>query len=152
MRTRRVGRPREWVLNDEIAEVHRISSKLKTQHPRAHWSAIKDMLRTQVGETHRTDLLSKLDKLWDLMVQVIPLPPRCICGERVYSYTYRKIESKYEHRWEILARCTNPNCRYMRRYLPETTYKWSRPKSAIRELEKIPTFYQMDGQKVEGEK
>jgi hypothetical protein len=39
----------------------------------------------------------------------------------------------------------------MRRYLPSASYNWSRLKSIIRELEKTPTFYEMDGQKVEGE-
>jgi hypothetical protein len=43
----------------------------------------------------------------------------------------------------------NPDCRYMRRYLPGTSYKWSRPKSIIKELAKTPTFYEMDGQLVE---
>jgi hypothetical protein len=146
------GRPREWVLNEEIVEVHRLSTEMKTQHPRAHWSAIKDMVKTRLEQTGRKELLSKLDKLWSLMLQTIPLPPRCICEERSYSYTYRKVENENEHYWEIFARCTNPSCRYMRRYMPWTTYGWSRLKSIIRELEKVPTFYELDGQKVEGEK
>jgi hypothetical protein len=33
--------------------------------------------------------------------------------------------------------------------LPSASYKWSRPQSIIRELAKTPTFYEMDGQKVE---
>jgi hypothetical protein len=146
------GRPREWVLNEEIIEMHRLSTELKTEHPTAHWSAIKEMLRTQLEETGRKDLLLKLDKLWGLVKQVIPLPPECICGNRIYSYTYNKIENENEHYWEIFARCMNPNCRYMRRYLPSASYSWSRPKSIIRELEKMPTFYELDGQKVEGER
>src|SRR4030067_935081 len=85
----------------------------------------------------------------NLMKQVIPAPPRCICGRRVYSYTYNKVENEREHYWEVFARCVNRDCRYMRRYLPDTTYKWSRPASIIRELAKIPTFYEMDGQQVE---
>src|SRR4030065_442268 len=84
-----------------------------------------------------------------LMKQVIPTPGRCICGHRVYSYTYNKVENEREHYWEVFARCVNPDCRYMRRYLPDTTYKWSRPASIIKELAKIPTFYEMDGQQVE---
>jgi hypothetical protein len=149
---KKLGRPRAWVLNEEIVEIHRLSTKLKTQHPRAHQSAIKDMVKTRLEQTGRKELLSKLDKLWGLMVQTIPLPPRCICEERSYSYTYRKVENENEHYWEIFARCTNPSCRYMRRYMPWTTYGWSRPKSIIRELEKVPTFYELDGQKVEGDK
>jgi hypothetical protein len=147
--TKKAGRPREWVLNDEMVEIHRLSFELKTQKPRAHWSAIKVMVKTQLEQTGRKELLSKLDRLWGLMIQAIPYPPRCICEERSYSYTYRKVENKNEHYWEILARCTNPDCRYLRRYMPWTTYKWSRPKSIIRELP--PTLYEMDGQKVEGE-
>jgi len=147
--TRKAGRPREWVLDAEIVEIHRLSSELKRRNARVHWSAIQEMLKTELEQTDRRDLLLKFDKLWGLMRQVIPLPPRCICGGSSYSYTYRKDEE--EHHWEIFARCTNPNCRYMRRYLPETTYSWSRPKSIIKELEKLPTFYELDGQKVEGD-
>ena len=150
--TRKPGRPREWVLNEETIEIHKLSTKLKTQNPRAHWSAINDMLKTQLEQMGRNGLLLKIDKLWGLMRQVIPLPPKCICGNRIYSYTYNKIENEYEHYWEIFARCVNPNCRYIRRYLPSASYKWSRPKSIIGELEKTPTFYEMDGQKVEDAK
>lgn len=143
------GRPREWVLNEEIVEAHKLSAELKSQNPKTRWSDIKDMLKTRLEQIDRKDLLSKLDKIWGLMNHVIPLPPRCICGRRVYSYTYNKVENENEHYWEIFARCTNPNCRYMRRYLPSASYKWSRPRSIINELEKMPTFYEMDGQKVE---
>jgi hypothetical protein len=146
---RKPGRPREWVLNGEIVEIHKLSSELKKRNPGAHWSAIKEMLKTKLEQMRRKDLLSKLDKLWGLMKQTIPLPPRCICGGSSYSYTYRKNED--EHYSEIFARCTNPDCRYMRRYLPGTSYSWSRPKSIIRELEKLPTLYELDGQKVEGD-
>lgn len=149
---RKPGRPREWVLNDEIIEIHRLSTELRTQNPEAHWSSIKGMLKIRLEQLGRKDLLLKLDKLCGLVRQAIPLPPRCICGSMVYSYTYRKVENEHEHYWEVFARCVNPNCRYMRRYLPSTSYKWSRSKSIIKELEKTPTFYQMDGQKVEGEK
>jgi hypothetical protein len=152
MQTKKLGRPREWVLNEEIAEIRRLSTELKTQNPEAHWPEIKDMLKTRLEQMDRKDLLLKLDKLYGLVKQVIPLPPQCICGNRVYSYTYNKVENENEHYWEIFARCANPNCRYMRRYLPGASYKWSRLKSIIRELEKTPTFYEMDGQKVEGEK
>jgi hypothetical protein len=107
------------------------------------------MLKTRLEETERDDLLSKLDQLWNLALHAIPIPPRCICGDARYSYTYRKVEDETGHYWEIFARCVNPQCRYMRRHLPESTHSWSRPKSIIRELEKIPTFYEMDGQKVE---
>ena len=147
--TRKPGRPREWVLNEEIVEIHRLATELKTQNPEAHWSTIKSMLRTQLEQTGRKALLLKLDKLLGLMKQVIPIPPECICGKRIYSYTYRKVENENEHYWEIFARCVNPNCRYIRRYLPSASYKWSRPQSIIRELEKMPTFYEMNGQKVE---
>jgi hypothetical protein len=149
--TRKPGRPLEWVSNEEIIEIHRLSTELKMQNPRAHWSAIKDMLRTRLEQMDRKDLLLKLDKLWGLMKQVIPLPPKCICGKRIYSYNYRKVENENEHYWEIFARCVNPNCRYLRRYLPSASYNWSRLESIIKELEKMPTFYQMDGQKVEEE-
>ena len=152
MQTKKLGRPREWVLNEEIVEIHRLSTELKTQNPEAHWPDIKDMLKTRLEQKGRKDLLLKLDKLYGLVKQVIPLPPQCICGNRVYSYTYNKVENENEHYWEIFARCANPNCRYMRRYLPGASYKWSRLKSIIRELEKTPTFYEMDGQKVEGGK
>jgi hypothetical protein len=37
----------------------------------------------------------------------------------------------------------------MRRYLPHTSCKWSRLKSILKELAKIPNFYEMDGQQVE---
>ena len=145
------GRPREWVLNEEIVEVHSLLTELKLHNPRAHWSAIKDMLETQLEHKGGKDLLSKLDKLYGLVKQVIPLPPPCICGHRIYSYTYRKVENKNEHYWEIFARCVN--CRYMRRYLPSASYSWSRPESIIKELERtMPTLYQLDGQKVEGER
>lgn len=147
--TRKPGRPREWVLNEEIVEIHRLATELKTQNPKAHWSTIKGMLRTQLEQRERKDLILKLDKLLGLMKQVIPSPPPCICGHRVYSYTYNRVENENEHYWEIFARCVNPNCRYMRRYLPSASYNWSRPQSIIRELEKIPTFYEMNGQKVE---
>ena len=143
------GRPREWVLNEEIIEIHRIATELKIKNPQVHWSSIEDMLKNQLGKHERKDLLSKLDKIIGLMKQVIPAPPRCICGRRVYSYTYNKVENEREHYWEVFARCVNPDCRYMRRYLPDTTYKWSRPASIIRELAKTPTFYEMDGQQVE---
>jgi hypothetical protein len=148
--TRKPGRPREWVLNEEIVEIHSLLTRLKVQNPKAHWSNIQSMLRTELEQTRRTDLLPKLDRLCQLAKQVIPMPSRCICGSRVYSYTYRKIENENEHRWEILARCVN--CRYMRRYLPSALYAWSRPKPIIKELEKTPTFYELDGQKVEGAK
>ena len=149
--TGKPGRPRTWVLQEEIIEMHKLMNELKTQDPRAHWSEIKDLLRTQLEKMEKKDLLMKLDKLYGLMNQVIPLPPRCICGHRIYSYTHRKVENDNEHYWEIFARCTNPDCRYMRRYMPWTSYSWSRPRSIIKELEKTPTFYEMDGQKVEGE-
>jgi hypothetical protein len=146
------GRPREWVLDEEIIEIHRLSADLKTQHPEAHWSDIKGLLKTRLEQAGKDDLLSKLDRLWGLMRHVIPLPPRCICGGRVYSYTYKKGEDMDEHYWEVFARCVNPSCRYMRRYLPSASYKWSRPKSIIKELEKMPTFYELDGQRVEEKK
>jgi len=54
--TRKPGRPREWVLNEETIEIHKLSTKLKTQNPRAHWSAINDMLKTQLEQMGRKDL------------------------------------------------------------------------------------------------
>jgi hypothetical protein len=143
------GRPREWVLNEEIIEVHRLAIELKTKNPKARWSHIGEMLKKQLELPERKDLRSKMDKIIGLVRQVIPVPPRCICGNRVYSYTYRKVENEREHYWEVFARCVNPDCRYMRRYLPDTTYKWSRPASIFKKLAKIPTFYEMDGQLVE---
>lgn len=89
--TRKPGRPREWVFNEEIVETRRLSTELKTQNPSAHWSDIKDMLKARLEQMGRKDLLLKLDKLWGLMKHAIPLPPRCICGRRVYSYTYNKV-------------------------------------------------------------
>jgi hypothetical protein len=145
------GRPLEWALNGEIIEIHRLSTELKEHNPEAGLAEIKDMLKAELERTQKVDLLSKFDKIWGLVRQVIPLPPRCICGNRVYSYTYNEVKTETEHFWEIFARCTNPNCRYMRRYLPSASHKWSRIKSDIKELAKTPTFYQMDGQKVEGE-
>ena len=149
---RKPGRPREWVLNDEIIKIHELTTELRTQNPKVHWSSIKGMLKIRLEQLGKKDLLSRFDKLWPLTKRVIPLPPQCICGNRVYSYDYRKVETEREHYWEIFARCMNPKCRYMRRYLPSARYIWSRPKSAAKELEKMPTFYQMNGQKVEGEK
>lgn len=151
MKQKKLGRPREWVLDEEIVEIHKLFNELKMQNPRSHWSDIKEMVKTKLDRAGRKDLLSKLDKLYGLMKQVIPLPTRCICGGRVYSYTYRKIEDETEHYWEIFARCVDPNCRYMRRYLPAASYQWSRPESLIKEIEKTPTFYEMNGQKVEGD-
>ena len=149
---KRVGRPREWVLNEEIIEVHKLATELKLQNPQAHWSAIQEMLKTQLEQKGRKDLLEKIDKLFGLIKEVIPMPPRCICGHGIYSYTYKREENENEHYWEVFARCVNPDCRYMRRYLPSTTYKWSRPESIIKELAKTPTFYEMDGQQVEEKK
>lgn len=149
IQARKPGRPREWVLNEEIIEIHRLATELKTRNPQIHWSKIGGMLKKQLEQNERKDLLSKIDKIIGLMKQVIPMPPRCICGHRVYSYTYKKVENEREHYWEVFARCVNPDCRYMRRYLPDTTYKWSRPKSFIKELAKTPTFYEMDRQLVE---
>jgi hypothetical protein len=146
---RKSGRPQEWALDEEIIEVHGMATELKAQNPAAHWSVIEDMLKTQLEQERKKHLLLKLDKIIGLMKQVIPMPPRCICGHGVYSFTYNKVESENEHYWEIFARCVNPDCRYLRRYLPDTSYKWSRPKSIIKELAKTPTFYEMDGQQVE---
>lgn len=146
---RKPGRPQEWALNEEITEVYRIATELKSQNPDAHWSAIEGLLKTQLEQKGKKQLLSKLDKITGLVKQTIPVPPRCICGRRVYSFTFNKVENENEHYWEIFARCINPDCRYLRRYLPDTSYKWSRPKSLIKEIAKIPTFYEMDGQQVE---
>ena len=146
---RKPGRPQEWAFNEEITEVYVMMVELKSQNPHFHWSDIKDNLKIQLEQKGKKHLLSKLDKITGLVKQVIPLPPRCICGARVYSFTFNKVESENEHYWEIFARCINRECRYLRRYLPDTSYKWSRPKSLIKELAKVPTFYEMDGQKVE---
>src|SRR5512135_2286248 len=109
---RKVGRPREWVLNEEIIEIHRLATQLKTQNPQKHWSQIEDMLKRRLERDERQELLSKIDKILGLVNQVIPAPPRCICGHRVYSYTYNKVENEMEHYWEVFARCVNPDCRY----------------------------------------
>lgn len=146
-RTKKRGRPREWALDEEIIEIHKLTTELKKQNPGASLSEIKGILKTELERTKKVDLLSRLDKILGLMKQVIPLPPRCICGNKVYSYANRKVEEENVHSWEIFARCINPNCFYMRRYLPSASYKWSRPKPASKELP--PTFYQMDGQLVE---
>ena len=149
IQARKPGRPRGWVLNEEIIEIHKLATQLKIENPQAHWHQIESMLKKQLEQNERKELLSKVDKIIGLTKQVIPTPPRCICGHRVYSYTYNKVENEMEHYWEVFARCVNPECRYMRRYLPNTSYKWSRPASIIKELAKIPTFYEMDGQQVE---
>ena len=146
---RKAGRPREWVLNEEIVEVHGLAARLKKENPQAQWSQIKGMLKRQLEQDERKDLLSRIDKIIGLADQVIPTPSRCICGYRMYSFNYNKVENEMEHYWEVFARCINPDCRYLRRYLPDTSYKWSRPKSILKELAKIPTFYEMDGQQVE---
>ena len=146
---RKPGRPQEWASNEEITEVYRIVTELKTRNPEAHWSDIKDMLKTQLEQKGKRDLLAKLDKITGLVKHAVPVPPRCICGHGTYSFTFNKVENENEHYWEIFARCVNRDCRYLRRYLPDTSYKWSRPKSLIREIAKIPTFYEMDGQQVE---
>jgi len=91
---RKPGRPREWVLNEEIIEVHRIATELKIKNPQIHWSSIEGMLKKQLEQNRRRDLLSKIDKIIGLMKQVILTPPRCICGRRVYSYTYNKVEKR----------------------------------------------------------
>jgi len=148
--TRKRGRPREWVLDEEIIKVHSLLYELKIKIPQAHWSTIKNTLKKHLEQSGEDNLLPKIDKIYGLIEQVIPIPPRCICGCRLYSYTYKKVENEREHYWEIFARCVNPNCRYMRRYLPSAvSYKWSRPKSLSRELAKTPTFYELDGQLVE---
>ena len=146
---RKPGRPREWVLNEEIIEIHRLAAELKINNPQVRWSNVEGMLKKQLEQHKRKDLLSKLGKIIGLMKQVIPTPPRCICGSRVYSYTYNKVENEKEHYWEVFARCVDPDCRYMRRYLPDTIYKLSRPASIIKELAKTLTFYEMNGQQVE---
>lgn len=146
---RRPGRPQEWALDEEITEVYRLATDLRARYPTSHWSDIKGLLKTRLEEKGRTEIVQKLDKIIGLMKQVIPLPPRCICGRRVYAFTYNKVENENEHYWEVFARCTNRSCRYLRRYLPHATYKWSRPKSLVKEMAKVPTFYEMDGQQVE---
>jgi hypothetical protein len=146
---KKAGRPRTWVLNDEIVEIHRLSTKLQEQNPETSLVDIKSLLKAQLEQEGRTDFVQKFNRLWTLMMHVIPLPPTCICGETSYSYTHRKVDSDREHYWEIFARCTNKNCRYMRRYLPGASYKWSRLSSIKKQLEQIPTFYELDGQKVE---
>ena len=45
---RKPGRPREWVLNEEIIEVHGIATKLKIKNPQLHWSSIEGMLKKQL--------------------------------------------------------------------------------------------------------
>lgn len=146
---RKPGRPQEWALDEEITEVYNIAAELKVQSPKAHWSEIRGVLRNQLELDGKQDILSKFDKITGLLKHTIPVPPRCICGRKVYSFTFNKVENENEHYWEIFARCINRDCRYLRRYLPDTSYKWSRPKSLIKDLAKIPTFYEMDGQQVE---
>ena len=114
------------------------------------WSPVLPVIFVNGPHTHNRNHNQKISKIYGLIEQTIPIPQRCICGRRLYSYTHRKIENEKEHYCEIFARCVNPNCRYMRRYLPSAiSYKWSRSKSAIKELAKIPTFYELDGQLVE---
>ena len=136
-------------MDEEITAVYRMATDLRARYPTCHWSDIKGLLKTRLEEKGKSEIIPKLDKITGLMKQVIPLPPRCICGRRVYAFTFNKVENENEHYWEVFARCTNRNCRYLRRYLPHATYKWSRPKSLVKEMAKIPTFYEMDGQQVE---
>ena len=48
---RKPGRPRKWVLNEEIIEIHRIAAELKINNPQVHWSSIEDMLKKPTGTT-----------------------------------------------------------------------------------------------------
>jgi hypothetical protein len=62
----------------------------------------------------------------DLMPALIPIPPRCICGNRKYTITR---ERKWIHDREILVRivaqCTrNPRCGYKRYYYPGAS-RWT---------------------------
>jgi len=75
---RKPGRPREWVLNEEITEVHRLATELKIKNPKAHWSYIEGMLKKQLELHKRKDLMSKIDKIIGLIKQVIPTPGRCL--------------------------------------------------------------------------
>lgn len=91
---RKPGRPREWVLNEEIIEVHRLATELKTRNPQIYWSKIGGMVKKQLEQNERKDLLSKIDKISGLMKQVIPTPPRCICGHRYILTLTRKWRMK----------------------------------------------------------
>jgi hypothetical protein len=57
---RKPGRPREWVLNEEIVEVHRLAAQLKTENPQMHWSQIESMLKKQLGLRKRKEPLSEV--------------------------------------------------------------------------------------------
>lgn len=143
------GRPREWVLDEEIIEVRELIFELKKQKPEMNLTEMRSMIESELEQENNKELARRIDRIWDLLKLLIPVPPRCVCGNKVYTYTFRRVEKKHEHRWEVYARCIDPNCRYLRKYSPKSK-KWSGPESILKEMEKIPTFYQMDGQKVEG--
>ena len=146
-KTKRRGRPRQWVLNDEIAEVRKLVFQLKKQDPSTDLLNMKNIVRSRIEENG--ELANKFDRIWDLLHLTIAFPPRCVCGIKVYTFTLRRVEAEKEHRWEVFARCTNPNCRYLRKYI-SSIGRWSQLPPAYTEIG--PTFYEMDGQMVEEQK
>jgi hypothetical protein len=103
--TTKPGRPREWVLNEEISKVYTLLDELKTKNPKTHWSTLKNILEKRLELNGETALLKKINKIYGLIEQTVPIPQRCICGRRLYSYTHRKIENEKEHYWEIFTFC-----------------------------------------------
>jgi hypothetical protein len=97
---RKPGRPREWVLNEEIIEVHRLATELKTKNPQIHWSNIESMLKKQLEQNQRKDLLSKIDKIIGLMKQVIPTPPDASVG----TGCILTLTTKWRMKWSITGK------------------------------------------------
>jgi hypothetical protein len=105
------------------------------------------MIKAEVARKKKQNLSNKIDQTINLYKLLIPSPPSCVCGRRKYVLLLGKKGTEKNHRWEVFARCVNPNCRYLRRYMPRVSYKWSHLKPAFKELPL--TFYEMDGQLVE---
>jgi hypothetical protein len=65
-------------------------------------------------------------ELGDLTPALIPMPPRCICGNRKYTIT-RERKRVYDRKIlvRIVAQCTrNPRCGYKRYYYPGAS-RWT---------------------------
>ena len=144
---RKIGRPLEWILEEEIIEAYKLILNLEKQNPNRSLTEVLSMVKAELTRKKRQNLLNKIDQIISLLKLLIPSPPRCICGGKKYVFTFREKGMETNHSWEVFARCVNPNCRYLRRYMPWVSYKWSRLKPAFKELP--PTFYEMDGQLVE---
>jgi hypothetical protein len=72
--TKKPGRPREWVLNEEISRVYNLLNELKTKNPKAHWSTLKNTLEKRLELSGENDFLQKINKIYGLIEQTIPIP------------------------------------------------------------------------------